>query len=208
MIILTVDQAKQWMKEIQKRMEVNKDQLTALDQAIGDGDHGINMERGFREVVEKIDDTEYESVSDVLKSAAMTLTAKVGGASGPLYGTAFLKMATALQDKEVNKQNFKAAIDAALEGLKMRGNAEFGEKTMFDVWYQVAEFLAVEKVEDWEEMIEACQATIEDTRSLVATKGRASYLKERSLGHVDPGSMSSFYIFEALVTVLEVEEQK
>ncbi len=206
MIILTVEQAKQWMYEIQKRMEVNKDQLTALDQAIGDGDHGINMERGFREVVKKINDTEYESVSDVLKSAAMTLTAKVGGASGPLYGTAFLKMATELQDKEVNQQHFKSAIDAALEGIKMRGKAEFGEKTMYDVWYQVAEFLAAEKVEDWEELIEACQATIEDTRQLVATKGRASYLNERSLGHVDPGSMSSFYIFESLVAVLEVEE--
>ncbi|SHM99602.1 dihydroxyacetone kinase subunit DhaL [Gracilibacillus kekensis] len=204
MIILTVEQTKQWMQEIQKRMEANKEQLTALDQAIGDGDHGINMARGFNEVVNKIDDTEYDSVADVLKSAAMTLTAKVGGASGPLYGTAFLKMSMALQDKEVNQQNFKEAIDAALAGIKMRGNAEFGEKTMYDVWYQVAEFLASENVEDWEEMIEACQATIEDTREMVATKGRASYLKERTLGHVDPGSMSSFYIFEALVAVIEV----
>ncbi|SFL52774.1 dihydroxyacetone kinase DhaL subunit [Gracilibacillus orientalis] len=205
MIILTVEQTIQWMKEIHKRMEVNKEQLTTLDQAIGDGDHGINMERGFAEVVDKINNTDYDTVADVLKSAAMTLTAKVGGASGPLYGTAFLKMATALQDKEVNQQNFKVAIDEALEGIKMRGKAEFGEKTMYDVWYQAAAFLDSEKVEDWQELIEACQATIEDTRALIATKGRASYLKERAIGHVDPGSMSSFYMFEALVSVLELE---
>ncbi|UOQ48410.1 dihydroxyacetone kinase subunit L [Gracilibacillus caseinilyticus] len=205
-MILTVEKTIQWMREIHKRMEANKEQLTALDQAIGDGDHGINMARGFGEVVAKIDGTEYESVADVLKSAAMTLTAKIGGASGPLYGTAFLKMATALQGQEVDQQNLKSAIDQALEGIKMRGNAELGEKTLYDVWYQVADFLGTEKVEDWQEMLEVCQATIEDTRELKATKGRASYLNERSRGHVDPGSMSSYYIFEALATVIEMED--
>ncbi|GAE91950.1 phosphoenolpyruvate-dihydroxyacetone phosphotransferase [Gracilibacillus boraciitolerans JCM 21714] len=206
MTILTVAQTKQWMEEINKRMKEHKEQLTELDQAIGDGDHGINMARGFSEVINKIADTEYDTVADVLKSAAMTLTAKVGGASGPLYGTAFLKMSMALQNKDVNQQNFQAAMEAALEGIKMRGKAEFGEKTMYDVWYQVTAFLKSEKVEDWQEMMEVCQATLEDTREMVATKGRASYLNERSIGHIDPGSMSSFYIFEALVAVLEVEE--
>ncbi|MGP4041489.1 dihydroxyacetone kinase subunit DhaL [Gracilibacillus sp. D59] len=206
MIILTVDKAKDWMKEIQKRLSENKDQLTALDQAIGDGDHGINMERGFHEVVAKINHVTYDSASDVLKSAAMTLMAKVGGASGPLYGTAFLKMSLAMQGKEVDQVVFKQSINDAVEGLQDRGKADFGEKTLYDVWKQVADFLEAEDVEDWQGMLEVCQATIEDTRELTATKGRASYLKERSKGHVDPGSMSSFYIFEALTEVLDLEE--
>ncbi|MFC4401842.1 dihydroxyacetone kinase subunit DhaL [Gracilibacillus xinjiangensis] len=206
MIILTVEKTKKWMNEIQKRMEENKEQLTALDQAIGDGDHGINMERGFREVLAKISDTHYESVADVLKSVAMTLTAKVGGASGPLYGTAFLKMSMAMHGKEVDEIVFKAAIREAVEGIKMRGKAGMGEKTLYDVWNQVANFLEEEPVEDWNALLEVCQATIEDTREMAASKGRASYLKDRSKGHVDPGSMSSYYIFEALMTVLETGE--
>ncbi|WP_208586673.1 dihydroxyacetone kinase subunit DhaL [Gracilibacillus suaedae] len=206
MIILTVDKAKDWMKEIQKRMFDHKDQLTELDQAIGDGDHGINMARGFHEVVAKVNHTTYDSVADVLKSAAMTLMAKVGGASGPLYGTAFLKMSLAMQGKEVDQDVFKQAINDAVEGLQARGKADFGEKTMYDVWKQVANFLQEEDVKDWYGILEVCQATIEDTREMAATKGRASYLKERSKGHVDPGSMSSFYIFEALAEVLDLEE--
>ncbi|KAB8131043.1 dihydroxyacetone kinase subunit L [Gracilibacillus oryzae] len=206
MIILTVEKTKKWMREIQKLMEENKEQLTTLDQAIGDGDHGINMERGFREVMLKIEDTDYDTVADVLKSVAMTLTAKVGGASGPLYGTAFLKMSMEMQGKEVDETVFKAAVKEAVEGIKMRGKAEMGEKTLYDVWNQVANFLEEEPVEDWGALLEVCQATIEDTREMQATKGRASYLSERSKGHVDPGSMSSFYIFQALMTVVETED--
>ncbi len=193
------------MKEIQKRMDEHKEQLTVLDQAIGDGDHGINMTRGFTEVTAKIHHVNYDSVSDVLKSAAMTLMAKVGGASGPLYGTAFLKMSVAMQGKDVDEHVFKQAIKEAVDGIHSRGKADFGEKTMYDVWSQVADFLEEEEVNDWGGMVEVCQATIEDTREMIATKGRASYLKERSKGHVDPGSMSSLYIFEALVEVLELE---
>ncbi|WP_066192182.1 MULTISPECIES: dihydroxyacetone kinase subunit DhaL [Gracilibacillus] len=205
MIILNVDQTKQWMVEIHQRMDEHKEQLTSLDQAIGDGDHGTNMVRGFQEVVHKTEDTDYENVADVLKSAAMTLTAKVGGASGPLYGTAFLQMAMSLQGKDVTDKAFIEAMDAATEGIQSRGKAEFGDKTMYDVWFQVASFLHSEPYETWRDMLEVCQAMIEDTREMVAKRGRASYLKERSKGHIDPGSMSSFYIFEALVAVLDLE---
>ncbi|MDX8044541.1 dihydroxyacetone kinase subunit DhaL [Gracilibacillus sp. S3-1-1] len=206
MIVLTIEHTKRWMEEIEKRMLEHKDQLTEFDQAIGDGDHGINMARGFHEVVAKINHVTYDSVSDVLKSAAMTLMAKVGGASGPLYGTAFLKMSMAMQGKEVNEEVFCQAMKDAVDGIHTRGKAEFGEKTLYDVWKQVADFLELEEVAEWQGLLEVCQATIEDTRELVATKGRASYLKERSKGHVDPGSMSSFYIFEALVEVIDWEE--
>ncbi|WP_163538001.1 dihydroxyacetone kinase subunit DhaL [Gracilibacillus sp. YIM 98692] len=203
MSIITVEQAIAWMKKINEKMQENKDQLTALDQAIGDGDHGINMARGFEAVVEKIEDTDYDSVSDVFKSAAMTLMAKVGGASGPLYGTAFLKMSVTTQGKEVGSSQFQQAIRAASAGIQSRGQADFGEKTLYDVWYQVADFLEEEVVDQWGGIVEVCQATIEDTREMIATKGRASYLKERSIGKVDPGSMSSFYIFESLADVLD-----
>jgi phosphoenolpyruvate---glycerone phosphotransferase subunit DhaL len=205
MIILTVEQAVEWMKVTQQKVSANKDLLTELDQAIGDGDHGINLDRGFREVVAKIDDVTYDSVADVLKSVAMTLMAKVGGASGPLYGTAFLKMATTMQGKEVDEVVFKEAVNKAVEGIKQRGKAAFGEKTLVDVWEQVANFLKEEPVEDWGALPEVCQATMEDTREMMATKGRASYLKERSKGHVDPGSMSSYYIFDALAEVRKSE---
>ncbi|GAA0286324.1 dihydroxyacetone kinase-like protein [Gracilibacillus halotolerans] len=205
MTILTTDGAKQWMFSIKERMEKNIDQLTALDQAIGDGDHGLNMVRGFTEVSGKINNVTYGSVSDVLKSAAMTLSAKVGGASGPLYGTAFLAMSVVFQDKEVDQQVLKQGIVEAAESIKKRGNVELGDKTMYDVWFQVGEVLDSE-IEDWNDVAEVCQAMIEDTRELEASKGRASYLGNQSKGHVDPGSMSSFYIFEALVEVLKGEK--
>lgn len=203
-MLLTADGAKQWMFTIKERMEQNKDQLTSLDQAIGDGDHGINMVRGFTEVYEKIKNVPYDSVADVLKSAAMTLLAKVGGASGPLYGTAFLEMSIVFQDREVNQQVLRQGIVEAAASIKKRGKVELGDKTMYDVWFQVGEVLDSE-IEDWNDVAEVCQAMIEDTRELEASKGRASYLGLQSKGHVDPGSMSSFYIFDALVEVLKGE---
>lgn len=207
MDILTVEKTKQWMQEILTRMEDNQEQLNGLDLAIGDGDHGINMANGFRGVVEKISGAEYDSVSDVLKSVSITVKAKAGDTSGALYGKAFLEMAIALQDKEVTPENLSAAVKAASEGIQQEGNAEIGEKTLYDVWYLVADFLAAEEAANWGGMTEACQATIEDTREMIAKQGRAAQLRENSIGHVDPGSMSSFYIFDGLVTVMGLENE-
>ncbi|ENH97866.1 dihydroxyacetone kinase subunit DhaL [Gracilibacillus halophilus YIM-C55.5] len=205
MTVLTVNQTIDWMKETYRQLKDNYDQLTGLDQAVGDGDHGMNMVSGFQEVVNKMNETSYESASDVLKSAAMTLKGKVGGTSGSLYGTAFLKMSVALEGKPVTKQAFKEAIDQAVEGLQSYGHATFGEKTLVDVWIQVAAYLEEETEIDWQEITEVCQATIEDTREMIATKGKAASLKEQTLGHVDPGSMSSFYLFQSLADVLTEE---
>lgn len=202
MAILTAESAKQWMFAIHKRMEQNKEQLTELDLAVGDGDHGNNMARGFYEVTEKLKHVTYETPADVMKTAAMTLMARVGGASGPLYGTAFLEMSIAFEGKEVDQMVLRDAVVHAAEGIKRRGKTELGEKTLYDVWFQVGEVLDSE-LENWNDLAEVCQAMIEDTRELKSAKGRASFMGNQSKGHVDPGSMSSFYIFEALVEVLE-----
>ncbi|RCW74802.1 dihydroxyacetone kinase subunit DhaL [Saliterribacillus persicus] len=202
---LTVDMAINWMEIARDKYKENKETLTMLDQAIGDGDHGINMARGYQAVVEKIAETEYDHPADVLKSVAMTLMAKVGGASGPLYGTAFMNMSMVMKGKTVDQKVLKEAIDHAITGMKQRGKSEIGEKTLLDVWDQVSSYLDSEDLSEPKEIIEVCQAVVEDTKQIQATKGRASYLNERSIGHEDPGSMSSFYLFEALAEVLEKE---
>ncbi|QHT47779.1 dihydroxyacetone kinase subunit L [Bacillus sp. SB49] len=199
--MLNVENTIQWMMITNEKYQEQKDYLTSLDRAVGDGDHGINMARGFKEVASALEDGSFSDVSDVLKKAAMTVMSKVGGASGPLYGTAFLKMSTACKGRDVDASVFSEMVQEALEGLKQRGKAEIGEKTMIDVWSPVAE--AVKEEGTWEPVKwkEAAETAMEATESLQATKGRASYLKERSVGHLDPGAVSTFYLFEALASV-------
>ncbi len=135
---LTVNATLKWMEKMNEKVQANKEYLTELDQAIGDGDHGINMSRGFQEVVNKISVTSYETVSDCLKDVAMTLMTKVGGASGPLYGTAFLKMSISLRGKDkVDGMALILAIDEAVKGMIQRGKAAVGNKTMLDVWIPI-----------------------------------------------------------------------
>ncbi|MFG6120981.1 dihydroxyacetone kinase subunit DhaL [Thalassobacillus sp. B23F22_16] len=202
----TVEQALKWIMKSNEKIQNNKDYLSELDQAIGDGDHGINMARGFDEVVKKIDGNDYAQVSDVLKDVAMTLMSKVGGASGPLFGTAFLKMSMAVKGEEaVTYDTFVTALEDAVAGIKQRGKAEEGEKTMIDVWSPVAE--RMKDADDFAASVirDNAKSSMEATKDIVATKGRAAYLKERSKGHLDPGSVSSYYIFEALAESLREE---
>jgi len=204
---LEVSHALDWIHRINKKIQDNKDELTSLDQAIGDGDHGINMSRGFQEAVNKISGEDYADVSGVWKDVATTLMSKVGGASGPLYGTVFLKMSTAVKGVEnVDFQTFSSALKAAVAGIKQRGKAEAGEKTMLDVWEPLADKMS--KVQDFDRqlILDTAQSSMESTKDLVATKGRASYLKERSKGHIDPGAMSSYYVFEALADCIKGDE--
>ncbi|CDQ38879.1 MULTISPECIES: dihydroxyacetone kinase subunit DhaL [Virgibacillus] len=192
----------EWMEQTNEKMQAKKDELTTLDQPIGDGDHGINMARGFQEVVNKLNDTEYNEVSAVLKDVAMTLMSKVGGASGPLYGTAFLKISTAVKGAgTVERDLFAKALTEAVNGIKQRGKATEGEKTMIDMWSPISE--AFQQASDFrpEDMMEAAQAALESVKELEATKGRAAYFKEKSVGHLDPGAVSTFYLFEALADV-------
>ena len=204
---ITVNNAIQWMKRMHEKVNEHKDDLTSLDQAIGDGDHGINLARGFNEVMKKLDTVEYATVSDVFKDVAMTIMSKVGGASGPLYGTAFLKMSMALKDKEsVTKADFATAVAEALNGLQQRGKAKPGDKTMVDVWNPVVSYIREHEEIDWDELSATAKRAMEATKELRALKGRASYLKERSIGHIDPGALSSYYLFVSLAEVMKEGE--
>ncbi|MFC7321766.1 dihydroxyacetone kinase subunit DhaL [Halobacillus campisalis] len=192
-----------WMKKTNDKIQSKKEYLTSLDQAIGDGDHGINMARGFNEVVVKLDDSSYESVSDALKDTAMTLMSKVGGAAGPLYGTAFLKLSTSLKGKSADYTHFLNGLEESLAGLKQRGKSQEGEKTLIDVWAPVIEKMKESDDFDASLLKHTAEDSMEKTKDIKATKGRASYLGDRSIGHLDPGSVSSFYVFEALAETIE-----
>lgn len=201
---LKIQDFKQWMMKTYDKLKDNRDYLTELDQIIGDGDHGINMERGFRAVLEKIRETDYETIEELLKDVAMTVISKVGGAAGPLYGTAFLRMAPSFAGlKEADVKSFSQGLEAALAGIKARGRGEVGEKTLIDVWAPVLELLEESPVFDGDQLEIRAKDAAEKTEDLMATKGRAAYFKEKSLGHIDPGAMSSYYLFSALAEVIK-----
>ncbi|KHE67791.1 dihydroxyacetone kinase subunit DhaL [Halobacillus sp. BBL2006] len=198
-----VEHAVDWITKVNEKIQEQKDYLSSLDRAIGDGDHGINMARGFQEVANVLPNEEFGEVSDVLKKTATTVMSKVGGASGPLYGTVFLKMATAAKGAEVDDATFVKMVEAAVDGVKQRGKAEEGEKTMIDVWSPLLSSLKEESEVNSEKIREVAHSSMESTKDMVATKGRAAYLKERSKGHLDPGAVSSYYVFEALAETME-----
>ena len=194
---------------IAKRMEAEKDFLTELDNAIGDGDHGINLARGFAAVEKKLPELSGKDLGAILKGVGMALVSNVGGASGPLYGTAFMKAGNALKGKtEATDADLLAAFDAAIGGVKMRGKAHEGEKTMLDA--QVPAYNAMKAALDAgkdlkaavTDAVTAAEAGVAHTKDIIATKGRASYLGERSIGHQDPGATSSLYMLEELEKAL------
>lgn len=187
--------AVKWMQVFNQKVEAEKDHLSELDGPIGDGDHGANLARGMAAAVEAINTSDPQSTADVLKTVSMALISKVGGASGPLYGSAFMGMMKA----EQAGQDLAGVLEAGADMIEKRGHAQVGEKTMIDVWRPVIE--AVKRDQLTNEVID--QAVL-STKDVVATKGRASYVGERSIGHIDPGSYSSGLLFKAL---LEAEEQ-
>lgn len=181
----------EWMKRFEEVILAHKDELSQLDTPIGDGDHGGNMARGMTAVVAELDKKDFTLSSEVFKVVAMQLLSKVGGASGPLYGSAFMGMA-----KVSDTEDLAVTLQAGLDMIQKRGHAELGEKTMVDVWQPVIE--ALEKGELTQDVI---RSVVEATRDLQATKGRASYVGERSIGHIDPGSASSGLLFETMLEV-------
>ncbi|HEO6349667.1 TPA: dihydroxyacetone kinase subunit L [Streptococcus agalactiae] len=189
---MEVKTAIEWMHTFNQKIQSNKDYLSELDTPIGDGDHGGNMARGMTAVIENLDNNEFSSAADVFKTVSMQLLSKVGGASGPLYGSAFMGITKA----EQSESTISEALGAGLEMIKKRGKAELNEKTMVDVWHGVIE--AIEKNELTEDRIDSL---VDATKGMKATKGRASYVGERSLGHIDPGSFSSGLLFKALLEV-------
>ncbi len=203
--MLKKDHVLSWINRCYEVLEENRQYLTKLDTAIGDADHGNNMHRGFKKVHIQFETLQDKDIGAILKSVAMTLISSVGGASGPLYGTFFLQMGTKAGSKEELSPKEVAQIwRAGLEGVKMRGKAEPGDKTMVDVLTPVVESLErdVEAgkslVEAIDQAVEAAEKGVQDTIPLIARKGRASYLGERSKGHQDPGATSSKLILQAL----------
>lgn len=182
----------------------HKVELSHLDREIGDGDHGENLAKGFTAVVAKLDDAVPDTPSAVLKLVASTLISKVGGASGPLFGTAFLRAASAVADRpELDPQAVATALSAALGGVTDRGKAEVGEATMVDALYPaVAAATAAAGSGTVAEVLQAAATAAAggaaSTIPLQARKGRASYLGERSIGHVDPGATSVTYLLQSL----------
>ena len=195
--------ARRWIELAAADIAEQRDYLVDLDRAIGDGDHGENMDRGFKAAVEALEQAQPGSVAEVLKTVAKTLMSTVGGAAGPLYGTAFLRASKAASDGDLDGAGVAAVIAGALDGIQARGKATTGEKTMVDAWTPALEAAreAAESGSDPAAVLEAAATAAEAgaaaTEPLRATKGRASYLGERSIGHLDPGAVSTSLILRA-----------
>ncbi|TQI82315.1 dihydroxyacetone kinase DhaL subunit [Serratia fonticola] len=207
---LSKQQVVEWLMRCGEVFARERDFLTQLDTEIGDGDHGLNMNRGFNKVVEKLPSVADKDIGFILKNTGMTLLSSVGGASGPLFGTFFIRAAQAANAKQsLDLAELKQVIQEGAEGVMMRGKAELGDKTMCDVWGPVVDSLG----QSFQQQLgmtqamqqaairaeEAAQATI----IMQARKGRASYLGERSIGHQDPGATSAMLMIKTLAAVVE-----
>lgn len=187
---MSVEKVLDWMRLFNDKVQAHKDYLSELDTPIGDGDHGGNMARGMAAVMENLEGKDLASEADVFKIVSMQLISKVGGASGPLYGSAFMGMTKAAQ----KGASLVEQLEAGLEMIQKRGKAEVGEKTMVDVWVPVITALKEDKL-----TLDVIKEAVQATEGIQATKGRASYVGERSVGHLDPGSYSSGLLFEAML---------
>lgn len=201
---MTKAQILQWLKNCKQIMDIQRDYLTQLDTDIGDGDHGLNMQRGFSKALEKVATVSDKDISTILKTVGMTLLSQVGGASGPLYGTLFIKGSqSAVGKEEISAEELITVLKNGVDGIVARGRAELGDKTMCDVWLPVlAELNVADKSQPLTQLLENAVQKAEEslvaTIPMVAKKGRASYLGERSAGHQDPGATSSTYLLKAL----------
>jgi phosphoenolpyruvate---glycerone phosphotransferase subunit DhaL len=207
--VFTVAQARSWVQRTAAVIEEQAPVLTKLDSAIGDGDHGTNMNRGFRAALQRLEGLEAEDFSSLFRAVGMALIGKVGGASGPLYGSLFLGMAKELGDAgEVDDQKLAAALRAGYDSVVARGKAQLEDKTMLDAWHPALEALDAALAEGKElgqaldEATRAAEAGMKATIPMIARKGRASYLGERSRDHQDPGATSTHLILKALADVV------
>ena len=197
------------LQAMSRRMAAEKDFLSQLDNEIADGDHGINMARGFAAVERKLPELASKDVGTILKTTGMTLVSAVGGSAGPLFGTAFLKPGMAMAGKaEVSIDDFLACLKASVEGVQQRGRAVRGEKTMLDAMIPALEAMTAARASGADVKavlsagVAAAREGVEFTKTIAATKGRASYVGERSIGHQDPGATSFTFLLEAISACL------
>ncbi len=207
---VTRDQIVQWLENLAAVLFENKEYLTQLDSAIGDADHGINMTRGFNKVLEKLPGVADKDIGNVLKTTGMTLISSVGGASGPLYGTFFMRSGMAVGAKEtLNREELYELLKAGVDGIVQRGRPVLADKTMFDAWapaldaFRAALDAGMELIPALSQAVAAAEAGMKNTIPLQARKGRASYLGERSIGHQDPGATSSYLMLKTLLDTLQ-----
>ncbi|AFU19492.1 dihydroxyacetone kinase subunit DhaL [Actinobacillus suis] len=199
----------QWLENCNQVMSEQRDFLTQLDTEIGDGDHGLNMQRGFSKALEKVASVSDKDIGTILKTVGMTLLSQVGGASGPLYGTLFIKGSQIANGKEqLTFEELVSVFKAGVEGIVARGRAESGDKTMCDVWLPLLDELAQADPSQPEaallqQAVEKAENFANATVPMIAKKGRASYLGERSIGHADPGATSSYYLIKALAEAVK-----
>lgn len=212
---ITKQQIIDWLQAVAQAIAQNKDYLTELDAAIGDADHGINLDRGFQKVASQLVQVETKDIGTILKTASMTLISSVGGASGPLYGTFFLRASTAVTGKEeLTPSDLADLLQAGVAGVVERGKAKLDDKTMLDALSPAATIFAesVAKgstvVDALKQAVQSAQTGMKQTIPLVAKKGRASYLGERSVGHQDPGATSSYLILKALLETITSDKKR
>ena len=202
---ITASAVRRWIADYAEVIAEHRQELVALDRAIGDADHGTNMDRGMQKALEKLEATEGDDIGALLKVVGMALVSSVGGAAGPLYGTLFLQMGAATAGRtELDLDGWTAALEAGVKGVQKRGKAEPGDKTMLD-----ALLPAVAALESGGELADALRRSAEaaaegmrQTIPLEARKGRASYLGPRSVGHQDPGATSSHLLIESAASAL------
>ena len=206
---VTVHQLEEWIRAFAALVAEHKGYLTELDSAIGDADHGINMDRGMRAVLDKLDSTRPATADELFKLVGLTLVSSVGGASGPLYGTFFLRLGAASGTATgVSPDDLAKALRAGLDGLAARGKPELGDKTMYDALHPALDALEAALAggtatgEAFDAAAAACRAGRDATIPMVARKGRASYLGERSAGHQDPGATSAALLLDAAAATL------
>ncbi len=183
-------------------IEKHKDELTELDQAIGDGDHGINMQRGFNAILVEKDTLAEKTLAGALEQAGRILVMKVGGASGPLYGSLFMAMGkNAPADEDINAETIAQMVGAGVEAVKMRGRSDEKQKTMLDVlipaWRQLT------KEADTDKIRQCAELSLANTRAMKALKGRAAFLGDRSIGHLDPGARSASLLIHAVCDLVD-----
>ena len=208
--MITKDQIVQWLEKTASVLHENKIYLTELDSAIGDADHGTNMDRGFKKVMEKLPTVADKDIGNILKTVGMTLISSVGGASGPLYGTFFMRSGMAMAAKEeLSDEDMFKLLQAGVEGVLQRGRPNLEDKTMYDAWAPALEAMQAalssgkETVEILTTAVSAAEQGMKNTIPLQARKGRASYLGERSIGHQDPGATSSYLMLNALLETVK-----
>jgi phosphoenolpyruvate---glycerone phosphotransferase subunit DhaL len=202
---VTDEQIRDWIRRFADAVAENRTELVRLDTAIGDGDHGTNMDRGMRKAVEKLDGTQTGDIGADLKAVGMALVSSVGGAAGPLYGTLFLQMGMATAGRsELDLDAWTAAVEAGLKGVQARGKAEPGDKTMVDALLPALEALrgGGELGEALRRSADAAEEGMKGTIPLEARKGRASYLGPRSVGHQDPGATSTYLLMRSAAEAL------